>query len=111
MVKEFFKTKIDEAEFRKVCNNLIQSRGKQWQIKDHVLKGNLWWIDFGEDCYNKAKEQSQQAVKEALLKMKKELCFVNCGKCGHQSYGKFLNSEYIDEIAKEDLGIDLGESK
>jgi hypothetical protein len=102
--KQFFKTKIEEAEYRKVCEDLIQARGKKWQIKKHMLKGNLWWIDFGEDCFNRGLSKSEQAVKDWILKLKESR--LNCRECGAS-----LPDEVMDELAKEYLGIDSEEKK
>lgn len=39
--------------------------------------------------------------KEVLEKIRSRLHYIDCGKCGHQSYGLFVHEEDINEIEKE----------
>jgi hypothetical protein len=41
-----------------------------------------------------------QAISEFKEKLENRLCFRECGKCGHESYGKFVHDEDIEEVFK-----------
>ena len=91
MNKEFFKTKIKEAK----------KELKQYNSPNYNYNGKITCCEEVAEWEEKkiAYEKSQQAVKEALLKMLKELPNM-----------RSVN-EIINKIAKEELGIDLDEQQ
>jgi hypothetical protein len=129
MTNEFFKTKIKEAE--KGCGKSLKASiggnifefecGKWREISEINIHMKMLWCPLCAEkiirIYNENYRKSQQAVKEALLKIKERIDNLR-EKITERTYRGSYASELflelekeINKIAKEYLGIDLEEKK
>ena len=53
----------NKEEFETNCKAIINRFGKMWDIKPHVLSGQLWWKDAMEDTYNQGKQEANKDCK------------------------------------------------
>lgn len=64
----------------------------------------LWNIFLNSSMsVREAMETIEEQDREFIKKLKSQSRYIDCGKCGHQSYGKFIFEEDIDELAGEKL--------
>ena len=61
---------MTQTKFKENCEKIWISYGKMWDIKDHVLKGNLWWKDAMEDAYNQGYEDGKKDASSTLSEQK-----------------------------------------
>jgi hypothetical protein len=94
-------------EFRKSCEDLIKSRGKQWQIKNYILKSNLWWIDFGEDCFERGLQEGAKLKEKDLMNKGKFTTSMNRKVCYIAGFeeGARLTKEEILKIIDESSSV------
>jgi hypothetical protein len=118
MTNQFFKTKIEEAEIKKlgikVWNEYKGSYGNRIKNIDNEYVRRLVLGAIRQSAVNSL-DKSEQAVKEALLKINNRIEKFetdNHLRIEGKSIKSLVNlKEDINKIAKEYLGIDLEEKK